>query len=78
MLAREGRAARGSGAAALRGAALLTHLPLRSRQRVSGRRASHHIDAKTPAAGVEQRAIVKVVMQTWPHVGTSACGHVRM
>jgi len=37
-------------------AALLTRPAPHEILKVSGRRASHQIDAKTPAAGVEQRA----------------------
>ena len=41
------------------GAALLTACPFRSFLKLSGRRASRQYDAKTPAAGVEQRALAK-------------------
>ena len=44
---------------ASKSAALLTRPARRALQNLSGRRASRQIDAKTPAAGVEQRAWLK-------------------
>ena len=55
----------------------LTRPALRGRRMVSGQRASRQIDAKTPAAGVEQRATVRSGyshMRTCPHIRTEAAG----